>query len=103
MQEKIDIKDTFLMNSECTVYEALALKEKILNAINKNKDLEFDLSKVEQIDACIVQLLISAKAELEKRNHTFSIKGVSTNVQRFIANIHCSDILPMDCEGEQNG
>ncbi len=56
------------------------LQEKILRTLEKERceKVKIDLGKVNKIDAAGINILISFKKEIEKRNKTFEISNVNS-------------------------
>jgi anti-sigma B factor antagonist len=51
------------IEGELTIYTALELKDKLLNGLSANRELELDLSEVGEFDAAGLQLLVMIKQE----------------------------------------
>lgn len=51
------------IEGEMTIYNALSLKEQLLQTLNEKRSLEIDLSQVTEIDCAGIQLLMLAKKE----------------------------------------
>lgn len=69
---------------DLTIYNAIALKERLAAAIKKHKAIELDLSQVGQIDTAGVQLLIFAKREATRLKKEIRIIAHSKAVQETI-------------------
>ncbi|WGL60062.1 STAS domain-containing protein [Pigmentibacter sp. JX0631] len=73
--------NTFKLSGKLTIYKVSELKNKLLEAYNKEtkKDADFflDLSAVEAIDAAVLQLLISLKLLIKNGKGNLKLK-VST-------------------------
>jgi anti-anti-sigma factor len=52
-----------VIEDELTIYTALELKEKLLTGLSTNEELELDLSRVGEIDAAGLQLLVMIKQQ----------------------------------------
>lgn len=52
-----------IVNGALTIYDAVAAKAALLEALSKTTELEIDLSGVDEMDTAGVQLLILAKRE----------------------------------------
>ena len=48
---------------ELTIYSAIKIKDKLMEALSRRKDIEIDLAKVNEIDTAGFQLLLLAKRE----------------------------------------
>ncbi|HEX5392428.1 MAG TPA: STAS domain-containing protein [Rhodocyclaceae bacterium] len=55
------------VSGEFTIFNAIALREKFLSALNETDSLEVDLSQVSEIDSTGVQLMLAAQREAEER------------------------------------
>jgi len=88
---------------ECTIYEVSELKDALLAHIASDKNIEFDLSKVSLMDACIVQLLVATQKELKKKKLKFGISALSDYAQQFFSRMYCNEILFLCEEESSNG
>ncbi len=61
------------IEGEMTIYNAAALKPELLGALAQSSALEVDLSRVIEIDAAGVQLLILAKKEALEAGRTLTL------------------------------
>jgi anti-sigma B factor antagonist len=52
-----------VIEDELTIYTALELKEKLLTGLSTTEELELDLSRVGEIDAAGLQLLVMIKKQ----------------------------------------
>jgi anti-sigma B factor antagonist len=52
-----------VIEDELTIYTALELKEKLLTGLSTNEELELDLSRIGEIDAAGLQLLVMIKQQ----------------------------------------
>jgi len=59
----LDGPKSLVMEGELTIYTALDKKAAILSHLKSGKKLEVDLSKISEIDAAGIQLMILAKRE----------------------------------------
>lgn len=99
--------ETIELTDECTIYDVAELKEQIQDIIERGVSICFDLSKINILDAAVVQLLLSTKIELAERKLSFNISALSEAALAFINNIYCQDLLAKndlaECKGEQHG
>ena len=65
---------------EVTVFNASAIRDQLLGALNETGDLDVDLSQVSEIDTAGVQLILAAKREAAACNKTIRFSGCSDTV-----------------------
>ena len=63
------------LEGEMTIYNALEIKTSILAALQKHKEVEINLAKVNEMDSAGIQLLLLAKREA--RNHNKSLRLIN--------------------------
>ena len=56
------------LEGEMTIYNAAKMKISILTALQKNKEVEIDLAKINEVDSAGLQLLLLAKREAGNHN-----------------------------------
>lgn len=61
------------LEGEMTIYNAAAIKEQLLAALNATQDLELDLGQVGEIDTAGCQLLIMAKREAARQGKSLRL------------------------------
>ncbi len=61
------------IDHEMTIYTAAAMKAQLMEVLDKNADVELDLSQVSELDTAGLQLLILAKRECLARNGTLRL------------------------------
>jgi anti-sigma B factor antagonist len=71
---------SFPIKGEMTIYQASELKPVLLDALNKSKVLEIDLSGVTEIDTAGVQLLMMMKKTAQEWQHEMHLTGHSPSV-----------------------
>ncbi len=91
-----------VIEDECTIYDVSDLKERVMEHISNGMDITFDLSQVSQIDASVIQLLISIKKELTLKGLKFNLGKCSSRVNDFIKNIFCDEALLVSGEDPFN-
>jgi anti-anti-sigma factor len=69
-----------VVEGEVTIYRAAELKGELLAPLNRHREVEFDLSRVEEIDGAGLQLLILLKQEAARREHRVRFSGHSPAV-----------------------
>lgn len=67
---------------DLTIYHAVEQKQLLIDALTAAPGLELDLSRVAEIDAAGLQLLILAKREAARLNKDLSIVTHSPNVRQ---------------------
>lgn len=72
------------ISEDMTIYHAEALKQALLQAIIRSKQLELDLSQVAEIDTSGIQLLMLAKRESQARGKALDIIAHSPAVHELI-------------------
>lgn len=73
---------------DLTIYGAVGIKERLLDAVRGAERLELDLSRVGAIDSAGVQLLMLAKRESLRLGHDLRIVGHSPAVHDVIDFTH---------------
>ncbi len=81
------------LTGDYTIYEVNELKQKIMDCFEKSDKVNIRLSEIERVDACIIQLLISALKEAKAREIKLQILDVPELVNEFMKRIHCEEIL----------
>ena len=74
----------FCPEGELTIYTAAEQKRQLMKAIDGQKNIEVDLSKITEMDTAGLQLLILAKLESQRRELPLSIVGHSQAVVEVI-------------------
>ena len=64
---------TLRLEGAMTIYEAAALKDRLLGALQAAGGIELDLSQVAEIDTAGVQLLVLLKREALAAGKSFSV------------------------------
>ena len=72
------------LDANLTIYNAVELKQRLLDAVRAPKDLELDLSQVGEIDTAGFQLLVLAKRESQRLGHSLRIVAHSPAVREVI-------------------
>lgn len=70
------------ISEDLTIYNALELKQRLIEALERGSALELDLSHVAEIDTTGVQLLILARREAGKQNKAITLCAMSDNVRQ---------------------
>jgi anti-anti-sigma factor len=70
----------FPVEGEMTIFMAQELREAIMPVIAQNDEIEIDLSRVTEMDAAGMQLMVSAKLEAILRGKTLRYVGHSKPV-----------------------
>jgi anti-anti-sigma factor len=74
----------FALDTDLTIYNAIDLKRRLLDAVHTTKALELDLSQVGEMDTAGFQLLVLAKRESLKLGRQLSIVAHSAAVREVI-------------------
>ena len=64
---------TVHMPNEMTIYNAEALRNNVLSALENPQDLHIDLNEVNEIDSAGVQLLIAMAKQCKTQNKTLTL------------------------------
>ena len=72
------------VDGDLTIYNAPALKQRLIEAIRTEKLLELDLSRIGEIDTAGIQVLALAKRESQKLGHVLRIVRHSPGVREVI-------------------
>ena len=70
-----------VVEPDMTIYHAIELKQKLLDALLQTELLEVDLSQVSEIDTSGIQLLMLTKRESQKQGKTLAIVAHSPAVR----------------------
>ena len=62
-------------NGNAGIEEAASAREELLAAFEEAKEVELDISEVDDIDVSAIQIIIACFKEAKKRNIPFSIAG----------------------------
>lgn len=76
--------ERLVLESDMTIYNALAAKEQLLAALEGCQELELDLSKVGEIDTSGIQLLILAKREATRQQKSLRLVAHSAAVREVL-------------------
>jgi anti-sigma B factor antagonist len=72
------------ITDDLTIYNALDLKQQLLDALASRKELELNLSQVSEMDSAGLQLLILLKMEAQRAGKSVSIVAHSQAVRAVI-------------------
>ena len=72
------------LDGNLTIYEAPAIKDSLVAALNESAALELDLSQVGEIDTAGFQLLVMAKREAGRQGKTLSLVAHSAAVREVL-------------------
>lgn len=84
---------TLPLADDLTIYHALELKQKLLDALAANDELELDLSQVNEIDTAGLQLLLLLKKEAQRAGKRAVIVAHSQAVRSLIDFCHLAGEL----------
>lgn len=65
-----------------TIYEVEELKEKFIEELNTNDNIEIDMSNILKIDMPAIQLLFSLKKSCSEQNKSFELKNINENIYK---------------------
>ena len=65
---------------DLNIFNAAELRQRLLDAIVADKEVEVDLSRVSEIDSAGIQLMVAAKREAGSRNKVLRFTGHSAAV-----------------------
>jgi len=71
-----------LESQNFTIYEVEELKEKFLEELDNNDNIEIDLSGIQKIDMPAIQLLISLKKSCAQKNKSFELTNINENIYK---------------------
>ena len=80
--ERTNAPGHLAINGEFTIYTAADWRERLLNAVVGQSDVELDLSEVSEIDTAGLQLLILSKREAARLNKSVTIVAHSPAVRQ---------------------
>ena len=72
------------LDGNLTIYEAPAVKERLVTALSESQTLELDLSQVSEIDTAGFQLLVMAKREAARQGKTLGLVAHSAAVREVL-------------------
>jgi anti-sigma B factor antagonist len=65
---------------ELTIYTAREWRDRLMAVVEKDCDMELDLSEVSEVDGAGIQLLVALQMELQTKGHSLHMSGVSSRV-----------------------
>lgn len=68
------------IEGELSIFTAVSIRERLLEALDEGTEIEVNLSKVSEMDSAGVQLMIAAKREAAERNKPLCFTGHSSAV-----------------------
>jgi len=72
------------VDGDLTIYNAVEIKQRLIDAVQSTPALELDLSHVGEMDTAGFQLLALAKREAQRHDHVLRIVGHSPAVREVI-------------------
>jgi len=93
--EEIDSIQTLILSGEVDLDNSSKAREMMLSIVEKNQDINIDLSKVEYIDSSGVAVLVEAMQLTQKTGKKFSVVNVSSQVMAVLELAHLDKILPI--------
>lgn len=73
------------LETDLTIYHAVELQRRLLDAVRSANSLELDLSRVGEIDSAGFQLLVMAKREAQNLGHHLTLVACSPAVSELLA------------------
>ncbi len=73
-------KNDVSLAGEVTVFNAGAVRDRLISALEDTDDVDVDLSQVTEIDSAGVQLIVAAKREAEARHKAMHFSGCTPAV-----------------------
>ena len=71
---------TIVLDGDIDLEKTEELRDQAMQSLDKNHELEFDMSKVEYIDSSGVSVLIELRQKAEEQSKKFTIKSPSEQV-----------------------
>ena len=93
--EEIDSIQTLILSGEVDLDNSSKAREMMLSIVEKNQDINIDLSKVEYIDSSGVAVLVEAMQLTQRTGKKFSVVNVSSQVMAVLELAHLDKILPI--------
>ncbi len=84
-------QQTIKLQEECNIYTILPLKEQLLEAASSCTNLCLDLSAVERVDACFLQLLHSTNLYLYDKGGELVLQ----NIPEDLVNLSDKILIPL--------
>lgn len=81
------------IENEMTIYTAAEMKAQLMSELERNAELELDLSQVSEIDTAGLQLLILAKNECQSRNGALRLVSHSPAVLSVLDMCHMTQFF----------
>jgi anti-anti-sigma factor len=85
---------------EVTIFNAGAIRQQILTALDETDDIDVDLSEVTEIDTAGVQLMVAAKREAAERHKVLHYSACSPVVLDVVAllglSAYMADAMPAE-------
>jgi anti-sigma B factor antagonist len=72
------------LNGDLNIYDAIGIKQRLIDGVRTSALLELDLTHVKEMDTAGFQLLALAKRESQKLDHALCIVGHSPAVREVI-------------------
>lgn len=84
----------FRVDGDMTIYHAVELKARIIDAVRDHAQLELDLAAVTDLDTAGLQLLVLGRREATRLGHGFDIVACSERVRRLL---HTFNVAELSC------
>ncbi len=83
--KKVTNKTSLKIEGNMNIYSTAEFKTHIIPYIQKNIDLELDLSKVDKIDSAGFQMLLLLEKSIKAKEKTFTIIKISKEVESILS------------------
>ena len=81
------------LSGDCSIYEISSVHQQVMERWKGKSPLALDLSKVNDIDASFIQLLMSCKQTAEHKKQSLEIVNAPDELAHMIDALFISDIL----------
>lgn len=72
------------LNGDCSIYEISSIHQQVMKSWKGKSALTLDLSRVSEIDASFIQLLMSCKQTAEQEKQSFELLNASDKLTQTI-------------------
>jgi len=93
--QEIDSINTLILSGEVDLDNSPRARDMMLSIVEKNQDINIDLSGVDYIDSSGVAVLVEAMQLTQKTGKKFSVVNVSSQAMAVLELAHLDKILPI--------